>query len=434
MKRNHSLRLSAIVATALFFIIGCTGETGTTAIDVLPDSDLIGLTYSDTFTIEMETIVIDSFTTYQAGRQIFGNYLDPEFGDISAATYTEVLPRSGLNFGDTANIRYDSIVLRMNIDNYYGRLETPQALVINELTEKFPETDTMYSNDSLAYDAAWNLAGDRVLDFSQQGVDIITVRLDDSLGRRILFANADTLGDKDLFKELFKGFYISTKPLRYFSREPGAIFSLFAASTSTQLEQYYQKRDSASGPFTAKMEPFLISLSTPRFHNFKCKNFNEKIISQYLTQPDQSTFYEVIQGGGIINYVKLPYIKNLGEVLISKAELLLYVETKFLGSNNRFQPPIELESIFADENKQEVIISGTRVLLSDPADFDANEGAYVIRLNNYIQELLIERRENYGFFLAPNNRSFQVNRAIFGGTGHPTLKPVLRVTYTNLPK
>jgi hypothetical protein len=435
LKGIYSLWLSAIVATALFFATGCNDGVGTTAIDVLPDSDLIGLTYSDTFSIEMETIWLDSFNTYQSARQIFGNYIDPEFGEISAATYTEVLPRSGLDFGDTSNIIYDSLVLRLNIESHYGRLETPQTLVIHELTERFPDVDTIYSNDSLAYDAAWNIAQDKVLDFSRQGqVDVITVRLDDSLGRRIIYAGADTLGDRDLFGELFKGLYISTKPVTYLSREPGAIFTLFGSSTSTQMELYYQQRDSAGGAFVNKVEPFLVSLSTPKFHSFERKNLDEKVLAKYLSRPDDNNFYEFVQGAGLTNYVRIPHITNLGEVLVSRADLVLYVETDFLGSTNRFLPPIELETIFADANKREVIIGGNRVLLSEPAQFDEDEGAYIIRLNNYIQELLIQRRENYGFFIGPNNRSFQVNRVVFGGTDHPTLKPVLRITYTNLPE
>ena len=124
--------------------------------DVLPPGDVIGMQFTDTFSIELETQIVDSINTYLASEQLFGNYIDPHFGRITATTFLEVLPRSGLNFGDAEDLIFDSLVLRMEINGAYGRSEKPQTLSIFELNEQIPTVDPikrqLYSTTQLGYD------------------------------------------------------------------------------------------------------------------------------------------------------------------------------------------------------------------------------------------------------------------------------------------
>ncbi|MDX2248907.1 MAG: DUF4270 family protein [Bacteroidia bacterium] len=437
MKNTIHLWLFAMVAAAIFFVAGCERPIGGTGIDVLPENDIISLQYSDTTTIVMETRWLEESNTYRSARQLFGNYIDPYFGKITAATCTEFLARSGLNFGDSADLIFDSLVLSLNIDGAYGRVQTVQNLRIYELTQSFPDAITeMMSSDTLAYNNSRDLAqGYQLVYEDEKDLGVVKIRLDDALGKKILFASPDTLADRDLFNQLFKGIYIGTDPVTYLSREPGAIFSLFGISNDTRLRLYYREKDPDTTTYTAKNEPFLISGSTPRYHNLKRTDYEAGLLPDYLSQPDTSAFYEFIQGGLEMKvFLKFPHIDKIEESAISKAELVIYVDQEYLGSERRFQPPFQLETVFADENGEEELIDGEPVYISSPAPYNEESGTYNISLTNYVQQLVGGSRENYGLFIVANNRAFQINRAAIGGTDNPTLKPVLRLIYTNLPK
>ncbi|MEZ4829209.1 MAG: DUF4270 family protein [Bacteroidia bacterium] len=437
MKNTIQVWLLAIVAAAIFFVAGCEKPILDTGINVLPQGDLIGLAYSDTTTIIMETQRQDSFNTYRATRQLFGNFIDPHFGKVSAATYTEFLARSGLNFGDKADLIFDSLVLFLNIDGYYGRIQSEQTLHVYELTEALPDTNVIYSSTHLAYDASRDLVKGYKLTFQDDDeLGLMRLRLDDALGKKLLFASGDTLSDRDLFNELFKGLYIGTDPVSYLSREPGAIFSFFAISNDSRMLLYYQEKDPDTTTYTSKNEPFLITGSTPRYHSLKRTDENEGILPEYFSNPDTSTFYEFVEGGGLDMkvFVKFPYIDKIEESAISKADLVIHVDQQYLGSQRRYLPPFQLESIFADENGNELMISGQPVYVSAPALYNEATGTYTITLTNYVQQVVGGSRPNYGLFLVPNNRAFQVNRAAIGGVGNPDLKPQLQLIYANLPE
>lgn len=435
LKKIQLSWLSATVAAAIFFMSACTKDPGSTGKGVLPQSDLIGLVYSDTNTIGMETRWVENTNTYRSGLQLFGNYVDPYFGTISAATYTEFLPKSGLDFGDASELIFDSLVLSLDIEDFYGRTQTVQNLHIYELTQSFPDTEEMLSSDTLAYDASVDLAHNYQVNFGDnENLGVIRIRLDDELGKRILFASPDTLGDKDLFTQFFKGVYIGTDPVTFISREPGAIYSIFSTNSTTRLDIYYQKKDADTTTYSPLSEKFIIANSTPRYHSLKRTNFGETALYKYLPQPDTSELYEFVQGGLLMKvFVKFPYLDQIDEAAVSRAELVLSVEQDFLGSDRRFAPPLFIRTIYADENGEEEEVDGEPILISTPSQYDEEEGTYTISLTNYAQEIIGKSRENNGFFLVPSNRNFIINRAAIGGTSHPYLKPQFRIIYTNLP-
>ncbi|MEM7660059.1 MAG: DUF4270 family protein [Bacteroidota bacterium] len=436
MNKKFATWLSAIFGAAMLFLTACQEDSGFFNDDILPAEDVVRTVYNDSLVVEFSSIWVDSSETYRSTRQMFGNYIDPLFGRITTETYTEVLPRSNLNFGDTEDLIFDSLVLRLDVESSYGRVSTIQKLLLFELTEGFPDDDEIRSTTSINYDDSQNLAQSTVLNLEvSKGAEELRIRLNDDLGKRILFADPDSLEDKDLFQELFHGFFIGTEPVTYLSREPGAIFTLNSASTATQMELYYKKRETGTQTFVSLIEPFPITGSTPRFTRIQRTEVSDKLLNAELPQPDTAQQLEFIQGGALVkNFVRIPDLSSLGQVAINQAELVIFVDQNTLGSSNRYNPPPQLLPIFADEDGVEVDIDGTFVLASAEAAYDATTGTYSISLTNYVQQLVNEQRENYGIILRPNGSDFRVNRAVFGGTNHPTLQPALRITYTTLPK
>ena len=431
---------SAYLLAATIFLSACGDGPGTLGKDVLPGEDIIGMKFTDTVQIEMESQLIGKVNTFRASRQLFGNYVDPQFGQITAVTYTEVLPRSGLNFGSADDLRFDSLIVIMEIDGAYGSTDQSQTLRIHELSQIIPDVNEYFSDQTLPYDQQTDLANGFTLQYDpSQEFQRFTIRLDDKLGKRILFANTDTLSDKDLFKELFKGLVFRTDPVKFFSREPGTIFLFSAGGTASRLELHYQKKDTAGVFETAAPEPFLISSSTPRFHSVERTELEGKLLDIEWNQPDDRTLLEFVQAGNLIqNYVRFPYIENLGAIGVSRAELVLNVDTTYLGSKDQFEPPVEILAILANENKEEQLDGeGFRIPI-DPqtptANYDAARGTYTFIVTDYVQRLASGQLENNGFILVPRNSSFLVNRAVLGGTSHPTLSPVLNLTFSTLPR
>lgn len=421
---------------AIFFVTGCE-NSGTFTEEVLPVEDHISTHYVDTLPITMTSIWTDVSETYRADRQLFGNYIDPLFGRITAETFTEVLPRSNLDFGSPEDLFYDSIVLKLDIEETYGRFATSQTLHIYELNEIFPEGDDINSQTRLSFDASNDLGDNYQLDLLEtKGVAQLTIRLDDELGRRLLFANPDTLGDKDLFKEFFPGLYLGTDPVSFLSREPGGIFSLFGSSSNTQLELHYKQREPGTQVFVSKVEPFLISSSTPRFTYLKRTEFSDTFLAGELGQTsDTSSMYEFLQGGLLIkNFIKFSNIDQLGRVAISRAELVIQVDPSTFGGSERYNPPNQLLPIFADENGDEVLIEGIPILASTEAVYNSTTQTYSISLTNYVQQLVNGQRENFGIILRSQGSEFRINRVVFGGVNNPSIPPKLAITYTTLPK
>ncbi|GAB4427822.1 MAG: hypothetical protein OHK0039_46290 [Bacteroidia bacterium] len=421
---------------AIFFLPACE-DLGNFDRDILPVSDHVDTRYTDTIEIEFETRLLDSVTNYRADLQLFGNYIDPQFGRITAETYTQVLPRSNLNFGSAQDLIFDSLVLKLNIESTYGRLATTQTLRVYELQDTFPDADAISSRTRLAYDTSNDFGNGYQINLeASSGVAIVRVRLDDALGRRLLFADPAILAERDKFQDFFKGLYIGTDPVDFLSREPGAIFSLIGSSSNTQLELYYKLREGSSQAYRPQVEPFQIASSTPRFTRLTRTELSDKLLATELTQPDTTARYEFMQGGLLIkNFIRFKGIEDLGSIAVASAELILPVDTSILGSSDRLRPPANIVPVFAGEDGQEVTTSGgDLVAATSLIPYNSTQGYYSISLTNYVQQIANGQRLNYGLVLLPENYVYRINRVAFGGNGHPSLAPKLKLIYTTLPR
>ncbi len=425
-----------MLVAAMFSFTACLDGPGSTGLDVIPENDRLHTLFTDTTTVLMTSIIVDSVDTYRSSRQLFGNYVDPEFGRITAVTYTQVLPRSGLKFSDSSsNLKFDSLVLKLLIDDGYGRREMAQTLHVHELTDTFPLAENISSRSSVAYDGTRDLAGNYQLAFPEGKLGTLSIRLDDALGKRILFAHPDTLADRDLLLQLVKGFRISTDPVSFFNREPGAVFSINSSAEDTRLLLYYQKRDSAHLPFEAAVEPFIIVGVTPRFSQILRSDLDSKLLKMALPDPDTARQYEFIQSGALIKTrISFPHIAQ-EPIVIQRAELVLKVDPEWLGSDNRFSPPATLNVIAANADGTELVLDdGGFSLVTSPATYDEASQSYSLTITNYLQGAISGQQTNYGFILWPESPTTSVKRVVLGGTQHPFLAPVLKLTYSTLIK
>lgn len=414
----------------MLFLAACTSPNDAGK-DILNPDDVVGVHYVDTFDLEMRTVQLDSVNTNELSRCLFGNYLDETMGWIYAETYIQPRPNgSNLTFGaNPANLTLDSIVLSLDLLGFYGRYNDPIPLEIFQITEKFP-SDSIFSSESrLDVDSTYELSNGYVLDFSAQPgfFDFIKIRLDDSLGRRLLYAPKDSLANSAAFTSFFRGLLIRSKAVSSTnSREPGGIFSFDPRSSKTSLTLYYH--DSTA----AKTYTLPVNDNTQRFHHIERRDAAGRIIDLAVTQSGYNAPYAVVEAGALTKVlIKAPSLMSIDPAGINRAELFLPLDPNFFGSGDRFAPPAQVYMFLADSTgRAEYNIS----LANSTADYDKVRKAYIIPVTNTVQQLLAGRLPDNGFLIVPSENGISLNRAILAGPGHPTLQPKLRVMYTTLPQ
>lgn len=415
---------------AMLYFSSCT-EPNDAGIEVLPGDDLVNAVFVDTFSIEIGTNRIDSVVTERLSRTMVGNYVDDQLGHVFAESYLQFrLGGSNLVFGNDPDfLSLDSIVLRLDLTNFYGKYNDPIPLEVLEITQDFPVDTLLASNLALNVSQYDQSAGSK-LDFSKLAgfLDFVDLRLDDSLGRKLLFSDPDSTLNNGVFTTFFKGLCIRSSSVSpQLAREPGGIFNIDPTSTSTRMTLYY--KDTA----TSKSVVFDVNSNSDRYTRIYRQDYQTRLLQQAIDDSrDPMAQYGVIEAGALVNlFVKIPAISTLDPAAINKAELILNVDPAFLGSIDRFAPPTRVFLFVANED-------GTAEL--DPnavistADYNPVTRRYVIPLTNNLQTILAGRAPDNGFIIVPNDFGVSMNRAIIAGPGHPTLAPKMRVIYTTLPE
>lgn len=462
-KSKKVLRLSVFPGwAALVFCVACEENVpGDTGIDILPPEEQVEVIYADTFQLALNTRIVDDLPYADSTRVLFGNHIDPHFGRISAGAYLQFYsPDAIWTVPNTTDyLLLDSLVLRMDLVNAYGRFDTPQRLKIHEIVENFPLKSAITSTTQLRVNEGAELSASYTIDFSSEDDSILRsqiVRLSDDLGNKMLYTDPANYATDDVFQEFFKGLYIATEKVPFLSREPGAVFDLDVSDNfSTYLTLFYRSRSSLSASYdpdtvffeVAKRNGFFFDYTT-RFSQIKREEYEDKLLG--LNKDGNK--YEFLQSGrrisGIDVFLKnenlieltgtFPTINNLSQgVGINEASLKLYVDTTLQGSRfrslSRYLPPDFLQLYFTDDKGKvfELEEIGLGSLLSQ---YNAKEGSYTFSLAQYMQSMLNKKNNLVGFVIRPSwtNTETTIRRIILGGTEHPTLKPELIISYTRL--
>lgn len=393
---------------------------------------MLGVLYTDTFTVELETVIPDSIRTDEQPVSMFGSIIDSEFGRIEAGTFTEFrMTGSNLFFGDSLSL--DSIVLDLELSGFYGNYSDLQKLRIFELNENLERAAEYYNTDSVETLDQINLASisDRDVQFNSEAEFKrgLRIRLSDVLGNKILNASSDQLLNNENFRAFFKGLYIGTGSVSQTSREPGAMYYFNAGGLISGLTLYYNGKIGGEYYDTLNYK-FVMNDDAARFHKITRTADAGTFYHQVLNNPTTTGAEYLLCQAGIpaYVYVKIPNLRNIFPIAVNKAELEIPVITEYFGANQKYQPPNIIQGVEADVNKQ---MTGA---LFTSAIFDVNQQAYNIILSSYTQRMINAQGENNGFLLSSLNLNTNINRVILAGAKHPTRKPKLKLTYTTIPR
>ncbi len=429
--RHGRLNIRSLLAfVILIFFFGaittsCENDPTIIGIDLLPDEEKLGVFSSDTTTVLVHSVFVDSIKTDETTRSLLGSYIDPVFGLSTVSIATQVrLSSVTVNFGD--NPVLDSIVLSLDYTTItsilgsplvaYGDTTTVQTIKVFELDEDLVFDTAYYSN----YNAALKPVELASKDVSFRPTDSIMVdtvlvksqlriQLSEEFGNSILNAPEEALESVDGFVSFMKGLYIKPEPVS----AGGAIAFFDLLSAVSRLTIYYHNDDETKKSYT-----FLINAQCARYMNFDHDySLGDPTFVAHLngdTALGTENFY--LQSlAGVETRLSFPYIKDWAKdqtIILNEAKLVFYNADTAGG----FAPPLEL---FLFELKED----GSFDVLDEQFEGAAYFGGYYrrasaeyfFRMTQRIQKIISGEYDNTPFTIGVSGASLMPNRVVLNG-------------------
>jgi Domain of unknown function (DUF4270) len=410
-------------------------EPDALGIEVQPASDVPGVFFTDTVTIEATTIREDTLRSDEsvAAFNLAGSYTDPVFGMSKASFYTQLrLPNNNTNFTFGTSPVLDSVVLTLAYSDYYGDTLSPLTLEVLQLDAAMFYDSTYFSNDVIATGATLFPATtievhpkDSVTVDSTIRAPHLRLRLPDSFGNDFLNAGDANFVDNTTFTNYFKGIYVTTAAVT--GTGQGVIVSFNLQASMSKLTFYY-KNASSSTTITANFE---INSECPRFNRFEHDYTLASFGNSFPVSGDDKLYIQSMAGLKV--RFNFPYIKNFtsnGAVSINKAELILPVQ-------NNATPYVNHQALLTfgvDSNGAEAIIAD---LLESSSyyggTFNTTDTDYKFNIARYMQRLVSGTIVNdYGLSLVSSGGAVNAFRTIIPGTNASGNKIKLKLTYSKL--
>lgn len=414
--KRFSLLFSVFTSLLILATSAGCNKSGELGLEVYPESNIIGGTFSDTTTLVAYTLAVDSLISDEPILSPFGSYIDPVFGQSTASVYVMFsMPSSNINFDNGNGFKPDSLVMTIAYNGYYGEEPTPQTVMIYQLNPSsiIDRSATYYSTSNLTTDLI-DLGGAVI----NPNIDdeTISIKLNDPI-----FTFADSLFPTNAsFQSFITGFYILTNPMN-----PGGLHYLDINSSSTKLTLYYD--DSASFDFEINGE-------SAWFNRFYHQFAGTAIEAQFQNPSLGDSLVYVQPNGGTMVKIEMPYITNWDSIVINKAELVLSVLDD--GTLDTYPVPDNLFILGAGDNT--IITDQYEGATHFGGTYNATDKTYTFNIARYVHELVYEGRANDGIYLiVPNNlltsgSVVSANRVILGGPKHSQLGMKLNLIYTEL--
>ena len=413
--KNYLLRCR-IALVGVLLIASCK-EPLITGTDVLPSDGDLAAIFTDTLTVKSWIVREDSLRADELSNSIVGAMHDPDFGNTYAGFFTQVfLPSNNIDLG--TSLTFDSLVITLAYDDSYGTTDLPQTFEVYRMTESIHKDSIYYSNELFGFDAS--LLGQRashipnfedslnVLEGKQ--APHLRIKLDDTFGQDLLNqSGGGNFADNDAFLQYLKGFYITIDTTLV---ADGLVYFDLNSALS-KLTLYYK-----DGNNTPLFFNFEINKDSARVAHF-AHNYNGSTVEAFFLDGNESDSLLFLQGlAGFRINLAIPYITNLGDVVVNKAELVVNVKS---GTVEPFDAPVSVAASEADT-------MGNPATLLRIVELDDDNLQYIYNLPNYTQRLLQGNEVDHGFVLFPVGSAVEANRAIL--KGQENIK--LNLTFTKI--
>ncbi len=410
---------------------------------VINDSDLIpsnklGVIVTDTLTIISEVVKEDPLRTDELAVNLLGNMIDPVFGKSNASVYFQLLLQTNnIDLGDINSLQLDSAVLMLQYAGSYGNTKTPQNLVVYELDETmFRDSD--YFSDRV-FQTKPNEIG-RLNGYIPNFSDSITtrfekyaphlrIRLNDAWAKNIITQpNYSNLSSNELFLDFFKGLHVKAE------ENSGSGITYLDLKAPASALMFYYKSNLRDTVFTV-----VINADAATANNYK-HDYSGSYAESAL-QPNRSgdSLVLIQSMAGLKTKISVPNIKNLGNISISKAELVLTNFKNSIDITSQFTIPGRLtlnavdsvgkNAFLDDQFIGETYLGGERF---QESNLEKTVNLYKFNTAVHFQNVISNQKEDYGIYILtfPSNRI--ADRLVAGGGNHSKYPMKLKLTYTKI--
>ncbi len=426
MKLKHIFRLFFPAFLILLIAAGCKNDPDEIGIGILPDDEKLSVLYSDTTTVRVHSVFIDSVKTDKTARSMLGSFFDPVFGVSAVSICTQVrLSSVSVDFG--SNPVLDSIVLSLEYTSIanpaggdpiyaYGDTTTIQTINVYQIDEDIFFDTAYYSNNQVALKqppiAGVNVSfrpSDSIMVDTSKVKSQLRIPLSETFGNSILNASDDALGSGDGFLNFLKGLYISPETVN----SGGAIVFFDLLTSASRLTVYYKNDDGEKQSY-----PFLISDQSARFMNFS-HNYDlgsNEFMAQMNGDIELASEKFYLQAlGGVQAVISFPYLKdwfNDQSIIVNEAKLIF---TNY-DADDDFSPP---GALFLFTLKDD----GTTGILDEQFEgeayfggkYNANNNQYFFRITQQVQKIMTGNVDNTPLSIGVSGASLLPNRVVLTG-------------------
>lgn len=445
MKTHHSTArktIALMIGIIALAFASCKKSPETIGNGLISESDYIDVHHTDTAAIVCHSY-FDSIATSNATYALLGAMKDPVFGATEAGFYTQFRPSvAGQSFGN--NPVMDSLVLQLCVSGYYGDTMAMQTAHAFVLTDSLMTDSTYYSYSWVAFDNTDVANG---YQFSPRprtkvnviGTDTIThaivrIPLSQDLGNYLMTLDTTAYSRPDLFKQHFKGLFVTCDPVS----TNGAITSFtLTNNTYTLLQLYYHD---AATPDKPMRYNFFVTSSDVQFNHFEhdYSQGSPEFVNQMIGNQHelgQSTVYLQTMGG-VRTWLKFPNLNHWTDSLdgchlvVNEAKLVLPASSMLTDSIYKAPSNFILLGFNADS---------TTYLLPDYYEgtgyfggtFNTSNQSVTFRITEYIQSVILEKRDNNGICLGINGTAYNAQRLVINGPESNEMEKMkLEVTYS----
>ena len=372
----------------------------------------IGIVFTDTITVKVSTVLMDSIRTNNGQFLMSGSFKDPTFGAVSAASFFEFSPRK-LTFA--ANSIYDSTYLFLSFAYAFGDTSKTQEFFLHRTRDTL-QNKTYFSTNSLEYDPK---PLGSVKFTPNQGRRLVLVgKIPDELGRSVFGYKGDTT-TAAAFRNFMKGYALVPSPRNT------ALFGFLPTSSGTGVDIYTHIAGADTRrTLSLSMEPtgqsFSQTTAPPRFNNINADRrgtvlSNLRPLAAVPPKDLQGRLY-VQDAIGIMTKVEFPFFANLyknGQIAVNRAELSIRpVFSNPVDAAAAIKPVLTL--VQSDANNRIARNSQSQVLFlpndastfssfpgQQAAAFDPRFRTYTFQMGTYLQALVIGFKKNNGLLLSP---------------------------------
>jgi hypothetical protein len=419
--------IPVILFTLTLIIIlpeGCEENPEILGRNLLPDSLQAFVSTSEAihaFTRRTDSVVSNIKSTF-----LLGQNTHDEFGEVTAGLITEInlIDYESFSFGDDPH--YDSVVLRLDFNNYIGDPLPSLEFRLYEFLGELRTDTNMYSNTEV--DGKYNpvLLGTGSIDMNDS---IIKIFIDDQdFIDKFLEAPDSVYKNNDNLQGYIRGFYII--PERFSGN--GAMISLNFINYPASLTIYYRNEEDDSLSYSLEIG------SISKHFNLFDHQFSGFPVEEYLNngeEPDTLVYIESPGGvNGIIRFPELSAWLDSMPVAINHAQLIITPADTLTTGVKVGEYPASLDLFrYGEDGVNRYIYDYILNQSTFGGTYDDETNSYRFNLKVHIQSYLNGDIENPDLILLPGSNAETYNQLIiYGGNSGHADRMRLEIVYTNL--